>query len=309
MTISRSHLPNNLPNKGWLTISSIIILLLFYSWFWTTRKGVQAVVVVSLLSHICDPMDWLLFFQQEYWSGLPFPSPGDRPNPGIKAKCPAFQVDSLLTEVPALRRKRTVHPCEAIRDPQCSPSPHALLPHSAAPTHVLLAHSSGPRAQTWRCALCLRAPDSHLKHGWTKMATDLKHWAQYQTHTKCLIILVASLSSCSCEVNRCPMPHIAFQMITKLMPHFSWPDPSCHLNYLAWVIPDFVVAIQLSSCVWLFEIPEAAAHQASLSLTIFWSLPKFMSIELVMPSHCLILWELTSYFCIPIPCDEKDIFS
>ena len=33
--------------------------------------------------------------RQEYWSGLPFPSPGDLPNPGIKPTSPAWQVDSL----------------------------------------------------------------------------------------------------------------------------------------------------------------------------------------------------------------------
>ena len=38
------------------------------------------------------------FFRQEYWSGLPFPSPGDLPNPGIKPRSPALQADSLLTE-------------------------------------------------------------------------------------------------------------------------------------------------------------------------------------------------------------------
>jgi len=35
------------------------------------------------------------FSRQEYWSGLPFPSPGDLPNPGIELKSPALQVDSL----------------------------------------------------------------------------------------------------------------------------------------------------------------------------------------------------------------------
>jgi len=38
------------------------------------------------------------FSWQEYWSGLPFPSPGDLPNPGIKHKSPEFpalQIDSL----------------------------------------------------------------------------------------------------------------------------------------------------------------------------------------------------------------------
>ena len=33
--------------------------------------------------------------KQEYWSGLPFPSPGNLPKPGIKPKSPALQVDSL----------------------------------------------------------------------------------------------------------------------------------------------------------------------------------------------------------------------
>ena len=40
------------------------------------------------------------FSRQEYWSGLPFPSPGDLPNPGIKPESPAWQLDSLLSEPP-----------------------------------------------------------------------------------------------------------------------------------------------------------------------------------------------------------------
>ena len=39
------------------------------------------------------------FSRQEYWSGLPFPSPGDLPNPGIEPGSPALQVDSLLSEI------------------------------------------------------------------------------------------------------------------------------------------------------------------------------------------------------------------
>ena len=35
------------------------------------------------------------FSRQEYWSGLPFPSPGDLPNPGIELGYPALQADSL----------------------------------------------------------------------------------------------------------------------------------------------------------------------------------------------------------------------
>ena len=39
------------------------------------------------------------FSRQEYWSGLPFPFPGDLPDPGIKPRSPALQADSLLTEL------------------------------------------------------------------------------------------------------------------------------------------------------------------------------------------------------------------
>ena len=38
--------------------------------------------------------------QQEYWSGLPFTSPGDLPNPGIKQEYPALQANSLPSEPP-----------------------------------------------------------------------------------------------------------------------------------------------------------------------------------------------------------------
>jgi len=40
------------------------------------------------------------FSRQEYWSGLPFPSPGDLPDPGIKSGSPPLQVDSLQFELP-----------------------------------------------------------------------------------------------------------------------------------------------------------------------------------------------------------------
>ena len=39
------------------------------------------------------------FSRKEYWSGLPFPSPGDRPDPGIEPRSPALQADSLPNEI------------------------------------------------------------------------------------------------------------------------------------------------------------------------------------------------------------------
>ena len=40
------------------------------------------------------------FSRQEYWSGLPFPSPGGLPNPGNEPGSPALQADALLSEPP-----------------------------------------------------------------------------------------------------------------------------------------------------------------------------------------------------------------
>ena len=40
------------------------------------------------------------FSRQEYWSGLPFPSPGDLPNPGTEPEFPTLQADALPSEPP-----------------------------------------------------------------------------------------------------------------------------------------------------------------------------------------------------------------
>ena len=40
------------------------------------------------------------FSRQEYWSGLPFPSPGDLPDPGIKPRSPTLQADASPSEPP-----------------------------------------------------------------------------------------------------------------------------------------------------------------------------------------------------------------
>ena len=40
------------------------------------------------------------FSRQEYWSGVPFPSPGDLPDPGIEPSSPASQADALTSEPP-----------------------------------------------------------------------------------------------------------------------------------------------------------------------------------------------------------------
>ena len=49
---------------------------------------------------LCDPMaSWSMgFSRQEYWSGLPFLSPGDLPNQGIKPRSPTLEADALTSE-------------------------------------------------------------------------------------------------------------------------------------------------------------------------------------------------------------------
>ena len=71
------------------------------------------VLVAQSCPSVCDLMDCSPpgpsvhgISRQEYWSGLPFPSPWDLPSPGIKPRYSAFQVDSLPTE-PPMENKNT----------------------------------------------------------------------------------------------------------------------------------------------------------------------------------------------------------
>ena len=58
------------------------------------------------------------FSRPEYWSGSPFPSPGDLPNPGMEPRSPALQADSLPAEPKEKPRlKRPVYFCSESRNP------------------------------------------------------------------------------------------------------------------------------------------------------------------------------------------------
>ena len=47
-------------------------------------------------------------FSRQYWSRLPFPSPGDLPDPGLEPRSPALQEDSLPTELQGKHRQRSI---------------------------------------------------------------------------------------------------------------------------------------------------------------------------------------------------------
>ena len=70
-----------------------------------SKKGLK---VTQLCPTLCDPMDCVAyqippsmgFSRQGYWSGLPFPSPGDLPNPGIEPTSSAIACGFFTTEPP-----------------------------------------------------------------------------------------------------------------------------------------------------------------------------------------------------------------
>ena len=56
----------------------------------------QLCLTATLWTVACHAPPSLGFSRQEYWSGLPFTSPGDLPNPGTEPRSPALQVDSTV---------------------------------------------------------------------------------------------------------------------------------------------------------------------------------------------------------------------
>ena len=74
---------------------------LIYWIFWSEVKllsRVQFFATPWTVAHQAPPS--MEFSRQEYWSGLPFPSPGDLPNPGIEPSSPTLWADALLSSQP-----------------------------------------------------------------------------------------------------------------------------------------------------------------------------------------------------------------
>ena len=76
------------------------------------------------------------FSRQEYWSGLPFPSPEELPNSGIESWSPASQADSLLLELQrrlqevtaAAAAAKSHQSCPTLCDPRDGSSPGSAIP-------------------------------------------------------------------------------------------------------------------------------------------------------------------------------------
>ena len=85
------------------------------------------------------------FSRQKYWSGLPFPSPGHLPDPGIEPRSPTLEEDALTSEPPGKPRRKLVQfssvarSCPTLCDPMNRSTPglpvHHQLP-DLAQTHI-----------------------------------------------------------------------------------------------------------------------------------------------------------------------------
>ena len=100
------------------------------------------------------------FSRKEYWSGWPFPSPGDRPNPGIRPRSPALQADSWPSEPPGKPRVQT----------------------HGGPMTTLLLSSLSLSQSTWRVTHhCLREREIEISSSFaverSVMNPDLLCWA------------------------------------------------------------------------------------------------------------------------------------
>ena len=97
---------------------------------------VMKVKVTQSCLTLCNPMDSssqpllsMEFSRQEYLRKLPFPSPGDLPNPGIEPRSPALQADSLLPEPPGKPfAAKSLQLCPTLCDPRDGSSPASPVP-------------------------------------------------------------------------------------------------------------------------------------------------------------------------------------
>ena len=73
----------------------------YNNYIWSSVESLSRVQFFGTPWTVAHQPLWSMgFSRQEYWNGLPFPSPGDIPDPGIEPKSPALQADALPSEPP-----------------------------------------------------------------------------------------------------------------------------------------------------------------------------------------------------------------
>ena len=93
------------PCYDFVAISFVVFTCYFlhsiYKWWKESVKSLSRVQLFATPGTIAHKVPLSMgFSRQEYWNGLPFPSSGDLPDPGIEPASPALHADSLLSEPP-----------------------------------------------------------------------------------------------------------------------------------------------------------------------------------------------------------------
>ena len=155
----------------------------------------QAVTWLALLS--------MEFSRPKYWSGLPFPTPGDFPNPGIEPSSPTLQADSSLSEPPGKLgilgcvHAKPLQSCPTLCDPM-DHSPPGSSVHGDSPgnntgtvCHALLQGIFS--TQQWNpCLPHCRPTLYHLSH-WESDSVNIcqsQDSNPFYFHSKTLIFLL-----------------------------------------------------------------------------------------------------------------------
>ena len=121
----------------WILHYSQTYICISYIYILTTASEVKSLshvcLFVTLWTVACQAPLSMGFSRQEYWSGLPFPSPGDLPNPEIEPGSPALQADALSSEPPGKPQQRdseseVAQSCLTLSNPMDCSQPHGLQP-------------------------------------------------------------------------------------------------------------------------------------------------------------------------------------
>ena len=105
------------------------------------------------------------FFRQEYWSGLPFPSPGHLPNPGTKPRSPALQADSLPSEpqgIPCLKAPIISLSHDLYVTPKLMETPSSLSSWTLPSSHHVR-HASYPSDQWLATIFCKESYSKYFR--------------------------------------------------------------------------------------------------------------------------------------------------
>ena len=156
------------------SVKCIFVCIYIYVCCWTSRAH-KHVYSLSCAPVVATP--WTIahqsplfmgFPRQEYWSGLPFASPGDLPNPGIKPRSPALQEDSLSSKSPGKPKNTGMGSLSLLQGIFLTQRLNPGLPHCRQILYCL-SHQGSPELvvmdrEAWRAAI----------HGVSKSRTRLK---------------------------------------------------------------------------------------------------------------------------------------